>query len=141
MSIKNRLQDLAVRHPFAAWGVPGLILWLVFQFIWELVKDAFFGWINQQLGKESDALTAPIETAWPTLLTFGPPMLLAVFALGIARYVYKLGFAAGAYDRGRKTAERLQEAQQGAGKGLLDFLVESAEALHGAGDWDPRIEY
>ena len=93
MSLKSRIRGFSRRHPFAAWGVPGFLLWVIFQVAWELIKDAVLGWVNQQLARGADSITVPIEQAWPVLIAIAPPVLLAVTGMGITFVVYKVGFA------------------------------------------------
>lgn len=131
MNIKDRFQEFVNRHPLARWGIPGLLLWVVFQIAWELIKDAVFGWVNEKLAGEFDMITTPIQEAWPILLGYGPPTFLAIAGVAISWGAYRIGVVTGQADLTNKLelAELTLTADDGADKGFLDYIVDGEQAI------------
>ena len=76
---------------YSRWGPLGLGLAVVLWVVWELSKDAFFGWLNSKIGKAMGVADFSVEQAYPILTTYLPFVIAAVVAFCIVWAAFKFG--------------------------------------------------
>lgn len=101
-------------------GASGVVLWIVAWGLWELFKDAIFGWLNSLLVERWGVIETTIQQAFPTLTTIVPPVVLGLVAIGVVWGVYKIG-------RGERQYSGNKRSQA-----IAPELIEEVQTLYNA---------
>ena len=72
-------------------GTVGVLAAGALWFLWELVKEAVFGFLNTSLAELFGMSDFTIQQAYPLLATYGPPVVLMSSVMVLVIWAYKLG--------------------------------------------------
>lgn len=72
-------------------GTAGVLAAGVLWFLWEMVKEAVFGFLNTSLAELFGMSDFTIQQAHPLLATYGPPVVLMSSVMALVFWAYKLG--------------------------------------------------
>ena len=103
-------------------GAAGVVLWIVAWGLWELFKDAIFGWLNSLLVERWGVIETTIQQAFPTLTTIVPPVILGLVAIGTVWSAYRLGRKTSPEDTTNKINQRDYE--------LKGIRIDHVEHVH-----------
>ena len=76
---------------YTRFGIFGLLLWGVGWGIWEIIKNAVFGWATNLLAERWALIETTVQQAYPAFTAYGPPVILLIVAFGIVWAAYRLG--------------------------------------------------